>query len=100
MRKLKRVLGVLLLTVLLVAITAVDDVLLTNGSPDSQLTAPELECAAVGQCVEVKFLKAQYDSEGTFIGCWGKGYSCAVVVVSVAGQERQLSIAAGGVLLR
>ncbi|GAH92671.1 unnamed protein product [marine sediment metagenome] len=96
----KKLVCALALTVLLVAVMAVDGTMVLTGSPDSQLTAPELKCAAAGPFPEIRLKKAQYDDEGNLIGCWSKGNNCVIVVMEVAGQERQLSVAAGGVLLR
>ncbi|MBA7649207.1 hypothetical protein ES703_57002 [subsurface metagenome] len=100
MRKLKKVVCVLALTVLLIAVTAVDGTLLMTGAADAQIGEAPLGCAAAGPFPEIRLKKPQYDDEGNLIGCWDKGNDCVIVVMSVAGQERQLSIAAGGVLLR
>ncbi|GAH93232.1 unnamed protein product [marine sediment metagenome] len=100
MRTMKKLVCALALTVLLIAVMAVDGTMVLPGSPGSQLTAPELECAAAGPFPEIRLKAPHYDKDHNLIGCWGKGTKCVIVVMDVAGQERQLLIAAGGVLLR
>ncbi|GAH92745.1 unnamed protein product [marine sediment metagenome] len=99
MRKVKKVISVLALTLLLIAVTAVDGTLFLPGSPDT-IGEAQIDCAAAGPFPEIRLKKPHYDDDGNLIGCWGTGNKCVIVVMDVAGQERQLSIAAGGVLLR
>ncbi|GAH93196.1 unnamed protein product [marine sediment metagenome] len=99
MRTVKKLVCALALTVLLIAVMAVDGTLLMTGSADTIGEAP-IGCAAAASGLQVRFRKPHYDDDGKLIGCWGRGNKCAIIVADVAGQERQLMIAAGGVLLR
>lgn len=97
MRKWKSLVSALLLTVLLIAVTAVDGTLLMTGSPDSQLTAPEIQCAAMARIPIIRLKLAVYDDEGNLSKCITGGNNCVVIVVA---NERRLMFAAGGVLLK
>ncbi|GAI50170.1 unnamed protein product [marine sediment metagenome] len=100
MRTMKKLVCALALTVLLIAVMAVDGTMVLTGSADAQIGEAPLGCAAAGPFPEIRLKKPHYDEDHNLIGCWGKGTKCVIVVMDVAGQERQLSIAAGGVLLR
>ncbi|GAI01873.1 unnamed protein product [marine sediment metagenome] len=95
----KKLVCALALTVLLIAVMAVDGTMVLTGSADT-IGDAQVGCAAVASGLQVRFRKPHYDDDGKLIGCWGRGQKCAIIVADVAGQERQLMIAAGGVLLR
>jgi len=94
MRKLKKVVSVLALTVLLIAVTVVDGTLLMTGSADPQIGEAQIGCAAAGPFPEIRLKKPHYDDDGYLIGCWGKGTKCVIVVMTVGGQEHELVVAA------
>jgi len=99
MRKLKKVVSALTLTVLLIAVTAVDGTWLTISSPDTQIGASKI-CAASLPSPRVRYRKAQYDDDGKLIGCFNKGDDCIVIAFGAGGEEINLLITSDGVHLR
>ena len=98
MRKWKSLVGALLLTVLLIGLA------LLNGAelfadPNSGMGECQVTYAAAA-FPEIRIKKPVRNDEGDLIGCIGKGNGCVVIVMSFAGQERELLITAQDVLLR
>lgn len=101
MRKLKKVVCALVLTVLLIAVTVVDGTLLFEVPLDSQMGEAQTSIQATASCLpRVHFRKAQYDDDGALTGCYNQGNDCLIIVFDVAGEEQHLLVTANEVRLR
>lgn len=89
----KKYLASFLLTVLLTA--SVSTLLPGDNSTES---ATHIEASMTAKKKHsVKYFKKQYDTLGTFLGCWGEGNNCAVYAIT---QELAINISTEGIHLQ
>jgi|GEM_PF-5984342 len=96
---LKKLVYAALITGLLIGLVVIDGTQLLGEVSNSQIGESQISCSA-SALPKVEIKKAWYGDNGEFLGCYSSGNNCVVIVLTVAGVEREIMVASGGVLLR